>query len=565
MEVEEPALLPADVRPGISLHGDGEVDAPVHVVQHGLHQGRAALEEEVLGIGAPQAGPQEHAAADAHRHAVDEDPVARGIRGVGVRRIPPGGLGSEHGLLVEEFQELPRVLRLVRSVRAGDLAQGAYGSVQPFQHLGGHRLRQVDHRGGPRVRAARFAFLLVGQGRGAQGEDLVDLGGVVHRSDALGCDGRMVLQDDRRGEYDVRPARLAREDRPGVPVDAGGDGALGPLRRVGHRQEGSAAQAEQEVGGDERARQRRLPVAAVGGRGPGARVLHHGGELQHPVGSVEFDGTQPYAALDGFGTQYEAADDSPVGAGDRLDFLPGRTLEGDHRPVARQLHKFHAQFDALLDPFVPGHQYPVVEVQFGHLFEGAVGKRALDGAPSGVQEAQLRAEGGFTLGFHQDLGLLEGVFVLYPAPCGRHEHPELPAQPVLGRGGPVGVQHVPLEEDRVGHLPGVGEPGFQCGGRRHGAVLSVTRGRTAPSRKEGAGSGRGPAAASRRVRTVASQEASACRDRKASSSSMRSRGSRSQPQPGKCCSTISRQTATGIRYGASRSQGTGSTWNPWPR
>lgn len=43
---------------------------------------------------------------------------------------------------------------------------------------------------------------------------------------------------------------------------------------------------------------------------------------------------------------------------------------------------------------------------------------------------------------------------------------------------------------------------------------------------------------------------------------MVSRGSRSQPQPGKCCSTISRQVATGIRNTASRSHGTGSTRNP---
>lgn len=43
---------------------------------------------------------------------------------------------------------------------------------------------------------------------------------------------------------------------------------------------------------------------------------------------------------------------------------------------------------------------------------------------------------------------------------------------------------------------------------------------------------------------------------------MVSRGSRIQPQPGKCCSTISRHTSTGIRKDASRSQGTGSTWKP---
>ena len=43
---------------------------------------------------------------------------------------------------------------------------------------------------------------------------------------------------------------------------------------------------------------------------------------------------------------------------------------------------------------------------------------------------------------------------------------------------------------------------------------------------------------------------------------MVSRGSRIQPQPGKCCSIMSCHTATGIRQEASRSQGTGSTWKP---
>lgn len=43
---------------------------------------------------------------------------------------------------------------------------------------------------------------------------------------------------------------------------------------------------------------------------------------------------------------------------------------------------------------------------------------------------------------------------------------------------------------------------------------------------------------------------------------MVSRGSRIQPQPGKCCSTISCHTFTGIRKAASRSHGTGSTRKP---
>ena len=46
-------------------------------------------------------------------------------------------------------------------------------------------------------------FLLVGQGQHPQGQDLVDLGGVVEVARALRRHLRVVVEDDRRGQHDV--------------------------------------------------------------------------------------------------------------------------------------------------------------------------------------------------------------------------------------------------------------------------------------------------------------------------------------------------------------------------
>ena len=52
--------------------------------------------------------------------------------------------------------------------------------------------------------ARACGLLVVGQRQHAQGEDLVDLGRVEHRAGALRRDRRVVVQDDRRGQHDVR-------------------------------------------------------------------------------------------------------------------------------------------------------------------------------------------------------------------------------------------------------------------------------------------------------------------------------------------------------------------------
>ncbi|GAA3118580.1 hypothetical protein GCM10020254_77010 [Streptomyces goshikiensis] len=72
----------------------------VDVVEDGLDQGGVALEEEVLGVGAPQARAQQDSAADPDEDPVDRDPVAGGVRGLVARRVPPGGIGLEHRFLL---------------------------------------------------------------------------------------------------------------------------------------------------------------------------------------------------------------------------------------------------------------------------------------------------------------------------------------------------------------------------------------------------------------------------------------------------------------------------------
>ena len=60
-------MLTLEVGAGSSTGMHGQVDLAVHVVQHGLHHGLAAGEEQVLGVGAPGPGRITHPAARATR------------------------------------------------------------------------------------------------------------------------------------------------------------------------------------------------------------------------------------------------------------------------------------------------------------------------------------------------------------------------------------------------------------------------------------------------------------------------------------------------------------------
>lgn len=287
-----------------------------------------------------------------------------------------------------------------------------------------------------------------------------------------------------------------------------------PTRGIGHRQERSGAEGHEEVGGHQGARQRRVPVcaAALGGC-PVTGVLDDGGEPHGPVGTVEFADGQPDRPADLLAPPDQSADGAAGRVQDRFAVLPSGAPEGVRDAVAEELVHRRDHLDPLLASLVPGHQHPVVEAEFGDRVEAAVRAGPLHRAPSGVQEAHLDREGRARFRFHQALGVLEVVLLALGAPAGRYEHPELPAQPVLGRRGAVGVEHIALEEDGVGHLPGEGEPLLRLGGERghgHVSVLPVVP----VSARSGSlrGGSAAPSASSRALR-VASQDGSARRDR----------------------------------------------------
>lgn len=152
-----------------------------------------------------------------------------------------------------------------------------------------------------------------------------------------------------------------------------------------------------------------------------------------------------------------------MGVQDPFGLLAGGPGEGDGDTVPGQFGDVHDHFDAFLDALVPGDQHPVGEVEFSHVLERAVVAGLLHRAPLSVQKPCFDGERRAGLRLHQALGVLEVVLLAVGAPAGRHEHPELPAEPVLGRRGPVRVEHIAFEEDGVGHLPCGGEPGLQCG------------------------------------------------------------------------------------------------------
>lgn len=268
------------------------------------------------------------------------------------------------------------------------------------------------------------------------------------------------------------------------------------------------------MGGHQGVRQRRVPVGGVSlGGCPVAGVLDDGGQPHGPVGTVELAGGQPDRPADLLAPPDQSADGPAGRVQDRCGVLPGGEPEGVGDAVADEFVHRRDHLDTLLAALVPGHQHPVVEAEFGHRVVAAVRACPLHRAPSGVQEAHLDREGRARFRFHQALGVLEGVLLALGAPAWRHQYPELPAQPVLGRRGAVRVEHIALEEDGVGHLPGEGEPLLRSGGERghgHGSVLPVV----AVSARNGSlrGGSAAPPASSRCLR-VASQEGRACRER----------------------------------------------------
>ena len=408
-----------------------------------------------------------------------------------------------------------------RSARSGR-PQGARADrpVQALPDLRGHRVHGVDDRGRARVRRPRLRLLLVGEHQRAQAEDLVDLGAVEQVRRALRSQLRVVREDDRAREQQVRAPLRPGEHRPGVPVVQLAGRGEGPLGRVGGREERARGDGDQGVRGDERRPQRDLARGAVGAGGVVDDVDAQAQDVVRPGQRLGGDDEPP--------VQRQAAP-LDAAAGDGLDGVLRGEREG-HGVLARPVDG-----DRGID--LPGHallpgEVPVVAVD--QLVDGAaVG--VVDGPGAQLQEPQSQVQDGAGAAVEQDLGA--GAVRLVGEP-GRGEDAELPPQAVLLRRGAVGVEQVALEEHGVGDAGGLVERGG-AGRPCPGALV------TAP-----------PSAAAPPCRPTSAAPAA---ERYARSASRVSRRSRTQPASGKCASIAARHTATGSRNVASSCHGTSPT------
>jgi hypothetical protein len=120
--------------------------------------------------------------------------------------------------------------------------------VQLAQGLGRHVVAPVDDGGRPGVGAAGFGLLLVGQGHDPQGEDLVDLQGVVEVTGALGGHLGVVVEDDRRGQHHVV---IPDEDRVGPVAVTGVRRPGGVAGRIEQGHESAVVDGQHRVHGDQ--------------------------------------------------------------------------------------------------------------------------------------------------------------------------------------------------------------------------------------------------------------------------------------------------------------------------
>ncbi|CAK7283414.1 hypothetical protein SGPA1_21389 [Streptomyces misionensis JCM 4497] len=490
-EVVETAVPVVQFGRGVVVHGHREPHAAVHVVEHPGDRGGPPGQEHVLRVGAARPRPQQHRTAGAHGHRADQHGVRRG-RHVLVAAFPPphgartGGMagrlrrgrrarggGGQVGCCGGVFghRELCRDRRGQRADRA----------VEAFEDLAGHGVDPVEDVRGPRVGGAGLRLLLVGQQHRAQGQDLVDLRRVVQVTRALRRHLGTVRQDDRRRQQHrtrlpaavtaCRGGGRAAEDREGERVAALARMPGEPRGRIDQRGELHALAADQRVGGDQRVAQRLVPHRpGVGGL---ARVL---GAHQQPVQPRR---QRPHAH-GGLGPHLPAPpQDPPRAREERLLLGPGGGGDRHGTVAVQQVGQRHGQFGLARHGLVEGEVGgAVVRPQGLH--------RTVPAAPvGGLHLLVLHLEVPHPHPYHrvlaqhpqQALGaLVPGVrgagdprrhrsVALHPGPG--QEHPELPADAVLGGGSAVRIEQVALVEHRVRDRA---EPLEGRGPRRVGAV-----------------------------------------------------------------------------------------------
>jgi hypothetical protein len=166
-----------------------------------------------------------------------------------------------------------------------DRPEAADRPVQPHELLVGQGFGALEQGSRAVVDVAHRPLLVIGQGEDAEGEDLVDLGGVEQVAGALGGDLRIVVEDDRRREHRVARPRLADQDRPGPDVAAAGSELATVLGRVDHREELAVTDDQDRVHRDERAQEGLVAIAA-GGLRDRRLVRHPDRHLRERVGDA---------------------------------------------------------------------------------------------------------------------------------------------------------------------------------------------------------------------------------------------------------------------------------------
>ncbi len=349
--------------------------------------------------------------------------------------------------------------------------------------LGGQAVASVDDRGGPGVGAPGLALLIVGQGQHPEGQDLVDLGGVIEVTGALGGHFRMVVEDDRGGQDQVVPHQHR--------VDALAPTRGGRRRRgvggIEEGDEGGVVRGHHDVQSQQGVAQRPVPATARTVRGGG--VLDGDSHPYQVRPAVGRHGTHPDLTGHPVTATHQPARSRPLPRHNRLGLRAGVELERMTRALGHHgRQRQRSEVEGAVDGLIPGHMGGPVHLEaFRRNEPGALGPgvtaRRLDGSLLLLQEADPDRHGGGRSGADQALGAgrrsLGGVV---GAPCRGHEHAELPADLVLGRGGAVGIEHVPLVEDGVGHRLGRAEP--IADGNGHGTVSATAAKRCSMARSQ---------------------------------------------------------------------------------
>ncbi len=259
VEVAEPAVRDLQLGGRVAVDGDRDVHLAVDVVQHRVHGGRAGRR----GTGPARRRP-------GRGRSSTRLPLATGVPPTRTESVSGSTEASAPGPTTARRSRRRRRpgRRGRRRRRAGAAAAMRIAPCRRSQISGGiaSTASTTAAARGSVARASRL--LLVGEHQRAQAEDLVDLGAVEQVRRALRGELRVVGEDDRRRQQQVRALRRPGEHRPGV-LGCPAAASRGAPTRGGSVAERNApaVDGEQGVRGDQRRPQRDLARGAVGAGG----------------------------------------------------------------------------------------------------------------------------------------------------------------------------------------------------------------------------------------------------------------------------------------------------------